>query len=91
MPNQMFAVRDLFGDENADWGGTPLQAIYDYWRSSYREQHPELSDDALHKKAAEQAAKDVGWLVKSVLQNDRREFESCDAGKAKGYKWVGGD
>ena len=90
-PGEVFAVRDLFGRENTDWGGTPLQTIYDHWSSSYREQNPELSDDELHEKAADQAAKDVGWLVKSVLQNDRREFESSDAGMAKGYKWVGGD
>jgi len=90
-PGDVFAVRDLFGGDNTDWGGTPLQTIYGYWSSSYREQHPELSDDEIHDKAADQAAKDVGWLVKSVLQDDRREFESSDAGMAKGYRWVGGD
>jgi len=91
MPGQIFAVRDLFGGDNADWNRTPLQVIYYYWSSSYREQYPELSDDELHEKAAEQASKDVGWLMKSVLQDDRREFESCDVGKAKGYKWVDGN
>lgn len=90
-PDDVFAVRDLFGGENTDWGGTPLQEIYGHWSSLYRGQHPELSDDELHEKAADQAAIDVGWLMKSVLQNDRREFESSDVGKAKGYKWVGGD
>ena len=90
-PGEVFAVRDLFGRENTDWGGTPLQEIYGHWSSLYRGQHPELSDDELHEKAADQAAIDVGWLMKSVLQNDRREFESSDVGKAKGYKWVGGD
>lgn len=89
-PDEAFAVRDLFGGDNTDWEGTPLQAIYCYRRLSYKERYPKLNSDELHKKAAGQAARDVGWLAKSVLQNDRREFESFDAGRAKGYKWIGG-
>jgi len=89
-PDDVFAVRDLFGGENTDWGGTPLQEIYGHWSSLYRGQHPELSDDELHKKAADQTAKDVGCLVKFVLQNDKRNFKSCNAGEAKGYKWMDG-
>jgi len=90
-PNEMFAVRDLFGGDNTDWGGTPLQGIYNHWRSVYKERHPELNPDELHKKARRQSAVDAGWLTKSVLQDDRREFQSSDAGRAKGYRWVGGD
>jgi len=90
-PGDVFAVRNLFGGDNTDWGGTPLQAIYDHWHSTYREQNPELSDDELHEKAADQAAIDVGLLAKSVLQDDRREFKSTDAFKTKEYRWVGGN
>jgi len=90
-PDESFAIRDFFGDVNADWGGTPLQAVYNHWRSVYKKRHPELNPDKLHQKAARQAAIDVGWLAKFVLQNDRREFESFDDGRARGYKWVGRD
>jgi len=88
-PDEVFAVRDLFGGVNTDWGKTPLQATYNHWSSTYRKRYPKLSTDELHKKAAKQAAIDVGWLAKSVLQDDRRKFKSSNAGKARGYKWVG--
>lgn len=89
--DNIFAVRDLFGGDNTDWGGTPLQPIYDHHCQSVKDHSPDLDGDELHRKAAEAAAIDVGWLTKSVLQDDRRNFESSDAGRAKGYRWVDND
>ena len=59
------SVRSLFGGDNGDWHDTPLQHIYDY--------HKYIS---CSKKPEKEAAKDVGWLLKSVLVNDKyRRFE----------------
>lgn len=58
------SVRILFGGENRNWANTPLQCLYDY--------HKYVNGAA---KPAEMAAKDVGWLFKSVLINDPRTFE----------------
>jgi hypothetical protein len=77
--DQVFAGRDLMGGENFYWEGTPLIALY--------EKHIKLgknSDDAVAE-----AGKDMGWILKLVLHEDKRTFESCDAGMAKGYKWDG--
>lgn len=95
-PNEVFAVRDLFGGVNTDWvgapwAGTPLQAIYSYWSSWFMGSYPSLTTYERHQKVLSQAARDVGCLMKQVLQDDERKFESCNAGGTKGYKWVGGN
>jgi hypothetical protein len=76
--NEIFAARDLMGGENFYWEGTPLIALY--------EKHIALgknSDDAVAE-----AGKDMGWILKLVLHEDKRTFETCDAGMANGYKWT---
>jgi len=60
-----FAMKDLMGDKNKDWEGTPLIELY--------KKHINLgksSDDAFCE-----AAKDSGWLLKTVIINDRRLFK----------------
>lgn len=74
-----FAVRDLVGGDNADWGGTPLQALYD--------KHVQLGKD--HPAAFDAAAIDLGWLVKAVLEADARKFTVSKSGRANAYLWVG--
>lgn len=59
-----FSVRILFGGDNKNWANTPLQCIYDYHRYVRTSKNP-----------AEDAAKDVGWLFKSLLISDERTFE----------------
>ena len=68
------SVRILFGGDNKNWANTPLQCIYDYYYDKGSE-HP--SDDA---------AKDVGWLFKSVLINDSRTFEYVGKDTGSIYK-----
>lgn len=79
--NESFAVRDLMGGENTDWSGTPLQALYD--------KHIYAGKDA--DSASEDAAKDLGWLVKSVLSEDKRTFKAGKAGLVNSYHWVGNE
>lgn len=63
--NEVFSVRSLFGGNNRDWNNTPLQEIYNY----------HISTGKSHKKAANRAGIDVGWLLKTVLNDDARTFE----------------
>ncbi len=64
-PDKSFAVRDLFGGINAYvWQNTPLDPL---WRRL--EKAGKSPEDAF-----EQAAKDAGWLLKSVLKKDERIF-----------------
>jgi hypothetical protein len=76
---EAFAVRDLVGGENGNWAGTPLQGLYD--------KHLQLgkSEDA----ASQAAGQDIGWLVKAVLDEDKREFEAVEGAYVNSYQWVG--
>ena len=65
--NKWFALRDLVGDSNADWNGTPLQYLYDKHR-----------DTKSPGKASGQAAKDAGWLLKAVLARDGKYARDFD-------------
>ncbi|MDI1299825.1 hypothetical protein [Methylotenera sp.] len=76
-----FAVRDLMGGTNTDWAGTPLQALYD--------KHIDAGKDA--ESASEDAAKDLGWLVKRVLADDKRTFIAGKAGLVSSYHWIGNE
>lgn len=69
-----FSVRILFGGANKDWHGTALQCIYEYYRDTVKDPKP-----------ANRAAIYVGYLLKSVLNDDRREFECV--GKDTGNKY----
>jgi hypothetical protein len=73
-----FAARDLVGGENADWRGTPLQALY--------AKHIDQGKD--HESAVEAAARDLGWLLKSVLAEDKREFATGKSGLVNAYRWI---
>ncbi|WP_373778143.1 hypothetical protein [Glaesserella sp.] len=74
----VFAVRDLFGKDNTDWTGTPLECV---WNKNKRA--GKNNDEAF-----EQSAKDVGWLLKAVLEEDRLEFKVTKSGLTNGYSWI---
>lgn len=59
--DEQFAVRDLVGGDNFEWEGTPLIVLY--------EKHVALGED--NESAITDAAKDLGWLLKSVLDADK--------------------
>jgi len=71
-----FAARDLVGGDDFDWQGTPLIALY----SKYA--------DAGRADAVERAGIDLGWMLKAVLSEDRRNFEEGRGGMVKIYRWV---
>jgi hypothetical protein len=76
---EQFAARDFCGGENFEWDGTPLIALY--------EKHIEKGKPS--PDAIKDAAKDLGWLLKSVLTNDKRDFRAGKSGLTAGYCWVG--
>ncbi|MDR1120447.1 MAG: hypothetical protein LBM08_05975 [Dysgonamonadaceae bacterium] len=48
---------------------------------------------ALYAKSEdrEQAGIDAGWLLKKVLDNDKRSYEAMKEGPVKQYRWNGGE
>lgn len=76
-----FAVRDLMGGENFDWHGTPLYVLY--------QKHINSGKD--REAAIESAGKDLGWLVKTVLAEDKRRFAVRKSGLVNTYSWIGNE
>lgn len=64
-PDEPFSARILFGGNNRNWNGTPMQKLYDY----------QLKEGKTYDEAFDLAAKDAGWLLKTVLNDDARIFE----------------
>jgi hypothetical protein len=78
---EQFAARDLVGGENFEWEGTPLIVLY--------EKHVSLGKT--DEDAITDAAKDLGWLLKTVLHEDKRHFEVGRSGLTAGYRWIGNE
>ncbi len=76
--DSVFSVRILFGGDNRDWNGTPLQKIYDYY----------IKEGKTQEQAGQRAAIDVGRLLKSFLENDGRKFETVGKDTGLRYKLV---
>lgn len=77
--DEPFSARILFGGNNKNWQGTPMQKLYDYYTNE--------------GKAAEDAYKsasiDAGRLLKSVLDRDKyRTFEIVGKDTGTLYKVV---
>ena len=72
-----FCLRDLMGGDNFYWQGTPLMPLY--------HKHEVDKEDPV-----KEAGKDAGWLLKSVLASDKREFESKKENLIRNYRWIGG-
>jgi hypothetical protein len=73
--DEWFSLRDLMGGDNFFWEGTPLQALF--------EKHELSSQDPI-----KQAGQDGGWLLKSVIRRDRRNFETREEHMIREYRWV---
>lgn len=79
-----FAARDLVGGENTDdWDETPLHVLPRRY----------IADGKSRKEAFDQAGIDVGYILKSVLKDDKRVFETkvdSDAryDNVRKYRWI---
>ncbi|HCL57855.1 MAG TPA: hypothetical protein DHW82_12730 [Spirochaetia bacterium] len=74
--DEWFSVRDLFGGDNFYWNGTPLYSLY---------------DKQLQKKTkdpVDEAGKDIGWLLKKVLLEDKRVFNTKKENMIRKYLWI---
>lgn len=76
--NEWFSIRDLMGGENFYWQGTPLIALYDKHKKKGK------SND----KAIEAAGKDAGWILKKIINDDARKFETKKEDLIRKYRWI---
>ena len=74
--NEWFSLRDLMGGDNYYWNDTPMIKLW--------EKHSNL------KKAdpVDEAGKDGGWLLKKVVQKDKRKFETKEEDRIRKYRWI---
>ena len=77
-PNEWFAASDLVGGENADWSNLPLNGLY--------QKHIDQGESEEH--AFDQAGIELGHILKSVLADDKRTFETKREYVRK-YRWLG--
>lgn len=73
-PEEWFSLRDLMGGANYHWDGTPLLLLY-------QKHHPAAD-------AVERAGRDGGWLLKKVISDDLRTFETREAEMIRQYRWI---
>lgn len=76
--NKWFALRDLMGGDNFDWGDTPLQALYD----------KHTAQGKTHADAVAAAGRDGGWMLKKVIAFDGRQFETKEEAMTRQYRWI---
>jgi len=76
-PNQCFSARDFLGRDNCYWEETPLMPLYEKHKSK--------------ATAVKDAGKDAGWLLKKVILEDKRTFNTKTEQLIRQYKWVGNE
>ncbi len=62
--NEWFSLSELMGGKNFYWEGTPLMCLYT--------KHEKKGSE----NPVNQAGIDAGWLLKAVVNNDSRKFET---------------
>jgi hypothetical protein len=77
-PDEWFSMRDLMGGDNYYWEGTPLLVLYT--------KHENKGKDS--ETAVKDAGKDSGWLLKKVIDQDQRQFETKKEELIRKYKWI---
>lgn len=76
-PEDWFSLGELMGGENFYWQGTPLICLYT--------KHEENGSE----NPVNQAGIDAGWLLKTVIANDSRLFETQKEYRKRMYRWCG--
>jgi len=74
--DEWFSLRDLMGGENYYWNDTPMIKLW--------EKHHNLGKD----DPVIEAGKDGGWILKKVIANDKRKFETKEEDMIRKYKWI---
>jgi hypothetical protein len=76
-PDEWFSMRDLMGGDNYYWEGTPLLELYN--------KHINKGKD--WEEAVAAAGKDSGWLLKRVINDDKRRFNTKTEELIRKYRW----
>lgn len=74
--SEWFCARDFIGGDNSYWEHYPLGVLYLRHINKHRG----------HDYAFDQAAKDVGKILKRVLSEDKRTFET-KVERTRSYRW----
>jgi hypothetical protein len=72
--DEWFSLRDLMGGDNYYWEETPLLPLYN--------KHKIKSSEPV-----KEAGKDGGWLLKAVINKDKRQFETKKEALIRKYRW----
>lgn len=78
-PGEWFSARDLVGGDNFYWEGTPAYSLYEHYASFG------IGNDY----AVSEAGKALGRLLKRVIVDDKRTFDTQRGYKARQYRWTG--
>ncbi|MGD0037570.1 MAG: hypothetical protein ABSC53_09790 [Bacteroidota bacterium] len=76
--DEWFSLRDLMGGKNYYWEGTPLVVLYEKQERA----------GVPNQSAIEQAGKEAGWLLKRVISDDLRRFETQEEELVRKYRWI---
>ena len=76
--DEWFSMRDLMGGDNYYWEGTPLLVLY--------LKHENAGKD--WELAVKDAGKDSGWILKKVISEDKRTFETKKEELIRKYRWI---
>ncbi len=75
---EWFSARDFLGGENFDWHGTPMFILYNKHKSKGKTDKQSILD----------AGKDAGWILKKVINDDQRNFETKRESLIRKYRWI---
>ncbi len=75
---EWFSIRDLMGGDNYHWDAVPLMALY--------QKHIDKGKNSI--EAVKDAGKDSGWILKKVIDSDKRVFDTKKEEQIRKYRWV---
>ena len=76
--SEWFSARDFLGGDNYFWQGTPMMVLYQKHRDRGK----------THEASVKEAGKDAGWILKKVIDIDKRKFETKKEELIRKYRWV---
>lgn len=79
--DEWFSLQKLMGGENFDWQGTPLYRLYE----------EQINSGLTNEAAIERAGQQGGWILKALLRDDRRAFETAEGTRSREYRWLATD
>lgn len=67
---QWFSAQNIFGGKNRNWGGTPIQCLYEYYRNVRH--YP-------NQKAQSCAGMTLGWLMARSIEQSSLTYDTRNA------------